>query len=130
MSVYDTMTSVTNGCLIAFVVLAVLLIITVVISAIGSVYWWKSSIPIVIFAIVGFLFICSAFATIISVCVVKEKKYTNATHHIEQMAEEHEARVIEKENLKEEYISYFEGYGGAEWVYFKRAPDSEDKYRN
>ena len=128
MSVYDTMNSVTNGLLTTFIILAILLLISAII-AVGSVCWWDSYVPTVIFAIVAFLFICSAFATVISCCVVKEKKYTNATHNIEQMAEEHEARVIEKENLKEDYISYFEGYGGTEWIYFKRTPDPEDKYR-
>lgn len=129
MSVYDTMNSVTNGFLTAFVILAVLLLISLIIVAVGSIYWWRSKVPITIFTIVAFLFIGSAIATIISCCVVKEKKYTSATHHIEQMAEEHEARVIEKENLREDYISYFEGYGGTEWIYFKRKPDPEDKYR-
>jgi len=60
---------------------------------------------------------------------VKEKKYTNEEYVLSDMIIEHEPRVIDEENIKEDYLSKYSGFGKSEWIYHRKAVDPEDKFR-
>lgn len=113
--------------LIAFLILA----ISIILYTINSLK--DNSLGIKIFKISSVIIaIVAAGLTIIALIIgigVKEKKYTNEEYVLSDMIIEHEPRVIEEENIKEDYLSRYYGFGKSEWIYHRKAVDPEDRFR-
>ena len=50
-------------------------------------------------------------------------------YDISQMAIDYDARELEDNNAKDDYIIHYEGYGSEEWILFTSPKHEQNQYR-
>lgn len=130
MSIYDLKYVVGINIVHAMLITFALLIVSIIIFMISSAYSLKVTKIFKISSVILTLVAAGlAITALIIGAGVKEKKYINEEYVLSEMITEHEPRVIDEENIKEDYLSKYSGFGQNEWVYHRKAVDPEDKFR-
>lgn len=131
MSIYDLKFVVGINIVHAMLIVFIILGLSILLYALSCVNY--NSLGIKIFKISSVILTLVAAGLAITALIigagVKEKKYNNEEYVLSDMITEHEPRVIDEENLDEDYLSKYSGFGKSEWIYHRKAVDPEDKFK-
>lgn len=134
MSVLDRLTQIQNGWGVALGAGFVFILLTfivgmIIVCAIKSINTDKvfSFMTIIIVILVGEIVISLAGLFISSAQVSKTRYYPDK-YNIEQMAIDYDARELEDNNAKDDYIIHYEGYGSEEWILFTSPKHEQNQY--
>lgn len=138
MSVYDTLHANLDCWITALVILAIITCIGVILSSIFTCASCNSESKAV--AVSAILVISITVLGVIGVGVtgiarvyidnqVKQTKFSSTEYDISQMAIDYDARELEDNDAKDDYIIHYEGYGSEEWILFTSPKHEQNQYR-
>lgn len=138
MSVYDTLHANLDCWITAFVIFAIITCIGVILSSVFTCASCNSEskavfvlaillISITVVNVIGFGVTGIASAHIDN--QVKQTKFSSTEYDISQMALDYDARELEDNNAKDDYIIHYEGYGSEEWILFTSPKHEQNQYR-
>lgn len=138
MSVYDTLHANLDGWMTAFVIFALITCVGIIVSAIFTCVYCNSeskavavsAILVISITVVGVIGLgVTGIASIHIDNQVKQTKFSSAEYDIAQMAIDYDARELEDNNTKDDYIIHYEGYGSEEWILFTSPKHEQNQYR-
>ena len=138
MSVYDTLHANLDCWLTAFAIFAIITCIGVILSSVLTCASCNSGSRAVF--VLSILSISITVVSVIGLGVtgiasghidnqVKRTKFYSTEYDITQMAIDYDARELEDNNAKDDYIIHYEGYGSEEWILFTSPKHEQNQYR-
>ena len=138
MSVYDTLHANLDCWMNAFVIFAAITCIGIILSVIFTCASCNSASRAVI--VLSILSISITVVSVIGLGItgiasihidnqVKQTKFSSTEYDITQMAIDYDARELEDNNAKDDYIIHYEGYGSEEWILFTSPKHEQNQYR-
>lgn len=138
MSVYDTLHANLDCWITAFVIFAIITVIGIILSSIFTCATHNSDSKAVL--VLAVLVASITVVSIIGLGVtgiasgyidnqVKRTKFSSTEYDISQMAIDYDARELEDNNAKNDYIVHYEGYGSEEWILFTSPKHEQNQYR-
>lgn len=138
MSVYDTLHANLDCWITALAIFAIITCIGIILSSVvtcascnsGSKAVLVLSILLISITVVGVIGVgVTGIASIHIDNQVKQTKFYSTEYDITQMAIDYDARELEDNNAKDDYIIHYEGYGSEEWILFTSPKHEQNQYR-